>query len=137
PADMKRDYSHVMCNPPFHAGGEVSPDEMRAGALHDEAGELQAWLTVGVKRTAPGGTFTAILRSDRLGEALAALPATAVSVYPLHPHAGEAAKRVIVQVKKASRAPFQMLHGLVLHGADGAYTAEADAVLRGEKGLAL
>ena len=136
PADMKRDYDHVMCNPPFHAGGEVSPDEMRAGALHD-AGELAQWLSVGVKRAAPGGTFTAILRSDRLGEALAALPSTGVSVYPLHPHAGEAAKRVIVQVRKASRAPFQMLHGLVLHAADGAYTAEADAVLRGERGLTL
>ena len=105
PADMKRDYDHVMCNPPFHAGGEVSPDAMRAGALHDEGGELAQWLTVGVKRTAPGGTFTAILRSDRLGEALAALPATGMSVYPLHPHAGEAAKRVIVQVRKASRTP--------------------------------
>jgi tRNA1(Val) A37 N6-methylase TrmN6 len=137
PADMKRDYDHVMCNPPFHAGGEVSPDEMRAGALHDAGGELGEWLSVGVKRTAPGGTFTAILRSDRLGEALAALPQTGVSIYPLHPHAGEAAKRVIVQVKKASRAPLQMLHGLVLHDTEGAYTAEADAVLRGEARLTL
>jgi tRNA1(Val) A37 N6-methylase TrmN6 len=137
PADMKRDYDHVMCNPPFHVGGDVSPDEMRAGALHDEGGELAEWLTVGVKRTAPGGTFTAILRSDRLGEALAALPSAGVSVYPLYPHAGEAAKRVIVQVRKASRAPFQILHGLVLHKADGTYTDEADAVLRGEGRLAL
>lgn len=137
PADMKRDYDHVMCNPPFHAGGEVSLDEMRAGALHDEGGELTEWLAVGVKRTAPGGTFTCILRSDRLGEALAALPPTGVCVYPLHPHAGEAAKRVIVQARKASRAPFRMLHGLVLHEADGTYTADADAVLRGERGLAL
>jgi len=137
PPDMKRDFDHVMCNPPFHAGGDVSPDELRAGALHDEGGELAEWLIVGVKRTAPGGTFTAILRSDRMGEALAALPPTGVSVYPLHPHAGEAARRVIVQVRKASRAPLQMLHGLVLHNADGTYTAEADAVLRGERGLAL
>lgn len=137
PADMKRDYDHVICNPPFHVGGEVSPDEMRTGALHDAGGELAAWLTTGVKRAAPGGTFTCILRSDRLGEALAVLPATGVSVYPLHPHAGEAAKRVIVQVKKASRAPFQMLHGPVLHNADGTYTVEADAVLRGEQALTL
>src|SRR5262249_54074321 len=106
-------------------------------ALHDDSSELATWLTVGVKRTASGGTFTAILRSDRLGEALVALPKTGVSVCPLHPHAGEAAKRVIVQVKKASRAPVQMLHGLVLHEAGGAYTAEADAILRGERGLLL
>ena len=135
PTDMKRDYAHVMCNPPFHTGGEPSPDAIRSGALHDEDGELAAWLMAGVKRTAPGGTFTAILRSDRLGEAMAAVPSTGVSVFPLHPHAGEPAKRVILQVKKASRAPFRMLHGLVLHNVDGTYTAEADAVLRGERGL--
>ena len=137
PPDMKRDYAHVMCNPPFHAqSGERSPDAERARATHDE-GDLANWLAVGTRRTAPGGTFTAILRADRLGEALAALPATGVSVYPLYPHTGEAAKRVIVQVTKASRAPLAMLHGLVLHEADGRYTNDADAILRGEKGLTL
>jgi tRNA1Val (adenine37-N6)-methyltransferase len=136
PPDMKRDYAHVMCNPPFHAGGDVPSDALRAGALHDD-GTLTEWLAVGVKRTAPGGTFTCILRSDRMGEALAVLPATGVSVYPLHPHAGEDAKRVIVQLRKASRAPLRMLHGLVLHNADGSYTDEADEVLRGERGLTL
>jgi tRNA1(Val) A37 N6-methylase TrmN6 len=137
PSDMKRDYDHVLCNPPFHAqSGERSPDAERARATHDE-GDLANWLSVGVKRTAPGGTFTAILRADRLGEALAALPATGVIVFPLHPHVGEAAKRVIVQVTKNARSPLAMLHGLVLHDADGRYTPEADAILRGEKGLPL
>ncbi|MEJ1969650.1 MAG: DUF2007 domain-containing protein [Rhizomicrobium sp.] len=133
PADMKRDYAHVLCNPPFHGGGQ-SPDEMRAGATHDD-GALAEWLAVGVRRTVPGGTFTCILRADRMGEALGALPDTGVSAFPLHPRAGEAAKRVILQVRKASRAPFAMRHGLVLHNADGSYTPEADAVLRGEAGL--
>jgi tRNA1(Val) A37 N6-methylase TrmN6 len=137
PSEMKRDYAHAMCNPPYHGtGGEQSPDAMKAGATHDD-GELAAWLTVGVKRTAPGGTFTCILRADRMGEALAALPATGVSVFPLYPRAGEAAKRVILQAKKGARAPLAMLAGMVLHEADGAYTAAADAVLRGEAGILL
>jgi tRNA1(Val) A37 N6-methylase TrmN6 len=137
PPDMKRDYAHVMCNPPFHgADGAQSPDAMKAGATHDD-GALAAWLTVGVKRTAPGGTFTCILRADRMGEALAALPATGVSVFPLHPRVGEAAKRVILQVKKGGRAPLAMLAGLVLHEADGSYTMAADAVLRGDAGITL
>jgi tRNA1Val (adenine37-N6)-methyltransferase len=137
PPDMKRDYAHVLCNPPFHAqSGERSPDAERARATHDE-GDLANWLAVGVKRTAPGGTFTAILRADRLGEALAALPPLGVAVFPLYPRAGEAAKRVLVQATKNSRSPFAMLHGLVLHEADGRYAAEADAVLRGERGLTL
>src|SRR3569833_4569965 len=60
PADMKRDYDHVVCNPPFHAGGEVSPDEMRAGALH-VVGELAQWLSIGVKRAVLGGLFLVFL----------------------------------------------------------------------------
>jgi tRNA1(Val) A37 N6-methylase TrmN6 len=44
---------------------------------------------------------------------------------------------VIVQLRKASRAPLRMLHGLVLHNAYGSYTDEADAVLRGERWLVL
>jgi tRNA1Val (adenine37-N6)-methyltransferase len=137
PADMKHDYDHVFCNPPFHGvDGATSPDAMRAGATHDD-GALAEWLTVGVKRTAPGGAFTCILRADRMGEALAALPALGVSVFPLFPRAGEAAKRVIIQARKNARAPLAMLAGLVLHEADGSYTARADAVLRGETGIDL
>ncbi|MEI9888223.1 MAG: DUF2007 domain-containing protein [Rhizomicrobium sp.] len=137
PADMKRDYAHVMCNPPFHTqDGARSPDAMKAGATHDD-GSLAEWLNVGARRTAPGGSFTCILRADRMAEALSALPATGVSVFPLYPRAGEAAKRIVVQVKKASRAPLAMLAGLVLHEADGSYTAAADAVLRGEAALSL
>ncbi|MEI9993732.1 MAG: DUF2007 domain-containing protein [Rhizomicrobium sp.] len=137
PGDMKRDYDHVFCNPPFHgAEGNVSPDESRATATHDD-GELAAWLEVGVKRTASGGTFTCILRADRLGEALAALPAKGLRIYPLHPREGEPAKRVIVQVRKGSRAALALLRGLVLHTDDGSYTAQADAVLRGERAIGL
>ncbi len=137
PADMKRDYAHVLCNPPFHGDdGEQSPDAMKAGATHDD-GELAQWLAVGVKRTAPGGSFTCILRADRLGEALAALPTLGVSVFPLFPHAGGIAKRVIIQVRKNARTPFAILHGLVLHPTGGGYTAEAEAVLRGEAGISL
>ncbi|HEY0105748.1 MAG TPA: DUF2007 domain-containing protein [Rhizomicrobium sp.] len=137
PADMKRDYDHVFCNPPFHGGeGEASPDPMRAGALHDD-GTLSEWLAVGVKRTASGGTFTCILRADRLAEALAALPPTGVSVFPLWPREGEAAKRVILQLRKGAGAPLAIRAGMVLHGADGSYTARADAILRGRAGLEL
>ena len=131
PDDMRRDYDHVFCNPPFHgAEGETSPDAARALALQDD-GALGAWLEVGLKRTKSGGTFTAIMRADRLGEALAALPQMGLRIFPLWPRAGEAAKRVIVQMTKGSRAPLALLPGLVLHGADGSYLGEADDVLRG------
>ena len=135
PAALRRSFDHVFCNPPFHEG-EVSPDAARARALQDD-GRLAGWLAAGLKRTVSGGTFTAILRADRLGEALAALPEGGVTVFPLWPRAGVAAKRVVVQVRQGSRAPLAILPGLVLHESDGRYTEEADAVLRDGNALFL
>ncbi|HEX4177844.1 MAG TPA: methyltransferase [Rhizomicrobium sp.] len=136
PPDLKRDFDQVFCNPPFHGEGQVSPDAARATALSD-GGRLSDWLKIGLQRTVSGGFFTAIIRTDRLAEALAALPAESVNILPLWPRAGEAAKRVIVQVRKGSRAPFALLPGLVLHQADGAWTEGAEAVLRRGAALAL
>jgi len=136
PQDLKREFTHVFSNPPFHGEGMAAPDAGRRRALQDE-GRLQDWLETGAKRTVSGGTFTAIIRADRLGEALAVLPATGVILFPLWPRAGEPAKRVILQLRKGSGAPLAVLPGLVLHGADGRFTPEADAVLRDGASLAL
>ncbi|HEY5338071.1 MAG TPA: methyltransferase [Rhizomicrobium sp.] len=137
PPDLRRAFDHVMCNPPFHGeDGHVSPDAGRARALQDR-GSLGSWLTNGMKRVVSHGTFTAILRADRLGEALAALGEQGVSIFPLWPRAGEPAKRVIVQVIKASRAPQALLPGLVLHESDGRYTRAANAILRDGAALTL
>jgi len=136
PTELKRDFDQVFCNPPFHGEGQVSPDQARAVALMDE-GRLEEWLGIGLQRTVSGGFFTAILRADRLNQALAALPEKGVAVFPLWPKAGEAAKRVIVQARKGSNAPFALLPGLVLHQVNGAWTPEADDVLRRGNPLAL
>jgi tRNA1(Val) A37 N6-methylase TrmN6 len=137
PVDMRREFDHVFTNPPFHGGdGHLPPDAQRAEATHDH-GALAEWLAVGMKRTRSGGTFTCVFRVDRLGEALAALPPTGLTLLPLFPRAGETAKRMIVQVVKGSRAPLSLLPGLVLHQADGGYTAEADSILRVAKNLSL
>jgi tRNA1(Val) A37 N6-methylase TrmN6 len=58
-------------------------------------------------------------------------------VAPLHPRAGASATRVIVQGVKGSKAPMQLLHGLVLHDASGRFTPEAEAVLRNGASLPL
>lgn len=130
----KQDFDHVFTNPPFHEG-ERSPDEMRALALQDE-GQLADWLRAGLKRTRSNGSFTAILSASRLGEALNAVPHRGATVIPLWPKQGVDAKRVILRLRKSSRAPLSFSHGIVLHEADGRYTAEADAILRGFKAIA-
>jgi tRNA1(Val) A37 N6-methylase TrmN6 len=136
PTELKRDFDQVFCNPPFHGEGHASPDAARAAALMD-GGRLGDWLKTGLQRTISGGFFTAILRADRLNEALAALPEKGVAAFPLYPRAGEMPKRVIVQARKGSAAPFALLPGLVLHRGDGGWTPEADDVLRRGNALAL
>ena len=136
PQEWKREYEAVLMNPPFHGEGQSSPDPARARALMDH-GLLRDWLEAGLKRTVSGGSLTVILRADRLNEALAVLPGAGMTVLPLWPKPGEAARRVLVQVRKGARAPFRLLPGLILHDASGAYTPEADAILRGEGALAL
>lgn len=128
PAALKREFAHVFCNPPFHEG-ETSPDAGRDRALRDD-GRLGDWLTAGMRRTKVGGTFTTIVRADRLSETLSYLPTRGVSILPLWPRDGVAAKRVIVQVRKGAGAAQALLPGLVLHQADGRYTPQAEAVLR-------
>ena len=137
PAELRRAFDHVMLNPPFHTSeGETPPDAARARALHDD-GMLAAWLTAGMKRVVSNGTLTAILRADRLREALDALGDRGVAVFPLWPRSGEPAKRVIVQAIKGSHAPFALLPGLVLHGEGNAFTRGANAVLRDGANLRL
>jgi tRNA1(Val) A37 N6-methylase TrmN6 len=44
---------------------------------------------------------------------------------------------VIVRARRGGKAPLQLLPALVLHDRDGAkHTAQAEAILRGEAGLA-
>jgi tRNA1Val (adenine37-N6)-methyltransferase len=136
PQSLKLEFAHVFSNPPFHGEGMAAPDAARRRALQDE-GRLTDWLETGIRRTISGGTFTTIIRADRLGEALAVLPTTGIAVFPLWPRAGEPAKRVILQLRKGSGAPLAVLAGLVLHGAGGHFTPEADAILRDGASLAL
>jgi tRNA1Val (adenine37-N6)-methyltransferase len=136
PPAWKREYDCVLMNPPFHGAGEASPDPARARALMDH-GALGDWLEAGLKRTVSGGSFTAILHAGRFAEALSALPHAGLIAFPLWPKKGEAASRILVQVRKSSGAPFRLLPGLVLHESDGAYTKEAEQILRGQGALAL
>lgn len=137
PALLKHEFAQVFSNPPFHAeDGEASPHEGRRRARQD-GGRLSDWLETGLKRTVSGGTFTTIIRADRLAEALSVLPGGGITVYPLWPRAGDPAKRVIVRTRKGAHTPLTLLPGLVLHEADGQFTPETEGILRGGGSLAL
>ncbi len=69
--------------------------------------------------------MTAILSA--IGSRLGAL-----ALLPVHPTIGAGAHRLLVAGVKGSKAPLRIAPGLILHGADGQLTAEADAIHRGE-----
>ncbi len=131
----------VMMNPPFleAARADPSPQPDKRAATVESDTTLADWIDAGLSLLEPGGTLTLIQRADRLGEALAALRrrAGAVVVFPLWPKAGEPAKRVLVQARLGRRTPLTLAAGLVLHEADGQYTAAAQSVLRDGAALAL
>lgn len=134
PKELRREFDHVFVNPPFHgAAGRASPLAKRARAMKDRVG-LEAWIHAGLKRTRSGGTLTMIVRADRLHQCLCG-PMDEVSVFPLWPRDGVAAKRVLVQWRKARRGGLKLLPGLVLHDEKG-FRPEADAVLRGDARIA-
>jgi tRNA1(Val) A37 N6-methylase TrmN6 len=134
-------YDEVLANPPYHASGSVRlglGGEKSAAHVMPE-GALSDWIRFFANVTAPKGRLTLIYTPQSLPELLPLLERRfgAISIYPLFPRAGEEAVRVIVQARKGSRQGLRIRAGLVLHEADGRYTAQAEEVLRKGKGFEL
>ncbi|CAA7620548.1 tRNA1(Val) (adenine(37)-N6)-methyltransferase [Magnetospirillum sp. UT-4] len=133
-------FHHVLTNPPWYEPGSVQDpeaDSKRIGHVEGEV-DLAAWLAAALRRVRPRGHLWVVHRADRLGDILAALAPLRVGgvrVFPLWPKAGQPATRVVVAARKDVRTPLEVLPGLVLHHADGSYTAGAESVLRGASPL--
>lgn len=128
-----RVFDHAFANPPWHdPGGTPSPDIGRAAAKRASPGLLGAWTAALAAALRPRGTLSLIVPAACLGEAVVALTTAKcaeVTVIPLWPRAGSAAKLVILRGVRLGRGPCTMLPGLTLH-ADAGYSAAAEAVLR-------
>ena len=136
-------FHQVAVNPPFLDAYSADPPPYGAKREANVEGvaRLADWVSFALSMTAPDGGITFIHRAERLGELLCALEGKVggIVVFPLWPRAGKPAKRALVSACKGSSASLRMAPGLVLHNddSDGAFTAEAQAVLRGGKGLEL
>ncbi len=128
-----KSFDHVMANPPFltRGAGRLPANAGKAAATVETHAVLDDWIRVAATMVRPGGTVTLIHRADRLDAILSSLAGRlgAVTVYPLWPHPSRPAKRILVSARSGSAAPMRLLPGLVLHW-NGAFSAEADAVLR-------
>lgn len=127
-------FDAVMTNPPFlHAAAATAgPNEGKARAIALDAEDESDWFRSALSLLKPKGALTVIHRADALGRILSYLtPGTGgFQITPLHPAAGEAATRIVVNAIKGSRAPLQLLPGIVLHKSDGGFTPEVERVLR-------
>lgn len=134
-------FDHVMANPPFlEAGtGTLPPVAGKALAVAEAAADLAIWLRAALLLVRPRGSVTFIHRADRLDALLGALAGRAggIVVFPLWPGVGKPAKRVLVRARRGIATPLVLSAGLVLHGPDGRYTADAEAVLRDAAALVL
>jgi tRNA1(Val) A37 N6-methylase TrmN6 len=127
-------FSHAMANPPFHEDGKStpSPNLLKAQAHAFGANDLELWVKVLHAMVANRGTVTLIHKAEMLSRLLQLMEQRFgdIRVSPLHPRRGAAATRVLIQGVKGSKAPTQLLPGLVLHEQAGRFTADAEAVLR-------
>lgn len=134
-------FPHVMANPPFLEAGTASPLPHAGKAAANVEGEadLAAWVRFALAMARPKGSITLIHRADRLEQLLAQLSGRTgeIVVFPLWAGRDKPAKRIIIRARKGVATPTRLTPGLVLHEADGRYTAAADAVLRGGAALVL
>lgn len=133
-------FDQVAVNPPYHdsARHRPSPNPIKAGANLDREAGLAVAVASARRSLKHKGRLTLVHRADTLGEILAALDGFGeATICPLWPKAGRPAKRVIVSARKGVKGGGCLLPGLVLHGEDGGYTAEAAAVLEAGAPLSL
>ncbi|MEM7243419.1 MAG: methyltransferase [Pseudomonadota bacterium] len=140
PSDLRtQEFDHVMTNPPFYDAGKGSdPDNALKADAHVMGQPLSEWIAACLRRVKSGGTFTIIMRAEKLDEILAATRTKlgAIQALPIAPRAGAPAKRVIVQGIKGRQTPMKLLAPLIMHQGtqhekDGdSYTKEARSILR-------
>jgi len=128
------DVDHAFANPPWYdPAGTPSPDMRRRLARQVYGAGLPGWARALVGAVRVGGTVTLILPERQGPEALRALDAAGCgegTLVPLWPKHGRPARIVLVQGRRGSRRPGRITRGLALHEEHGAYTPEAEAILR-------
>ncbi len=135
-----RSFDGVLANPPYQDSGQAAPpDASKAIANREGAAGLEDWVRLAERVLKPKGWLAIIHRADRIDALCAALHPSFgdVRLLPLWPKAGRPARRAIVLARKGVRSPAALLPGLVLHAESGAFTAEAEAILRDGAALPL
>ncbi len=130
---------HAFANPPYWPSGTPPPQALRSAATHESSAALASWAGFLAAALRDKGTLSLVLPAARFDAGIAAVLAAgcgAVTLLPVVPRCGDAAKRVLIRARKGGRAPARLLPPFVLHEADGRFTDAAEGVLRGGAALA-
>lgn len=134
-------FAHVMANPPYLEASHhtASPTAQKAQSHGEGEATLEHWIRFALLMVRPKGTVTFVYRADRLDAILSHFAGKIgdIVIYPLWPGKDKPAKRVLVRGCKNAHGPLRLAPGMVLHGADGRFTASAEAILRDAEGLTL
>jgi tRNA1(Val) A37 N6-methylase TrmN6 len=132
--DSAAQFDHAFANPPWHhPDGTASPDVRRERGKRAGETTFRDWAHKLARALRTRGTLTFVVAASVLSDCITAFEAAgcgSLSLFPLWPRAGTAAKLVILQGVRAGRGPTRLLPGLILHESDGSFTTAADAVLR-------
>ena len=131
--DLHGQFDHVMMNPPYNdeARHDASPDASRRMANIAETTDLRRWLICATQALKADGLLTFIHRADRIEEILGLLSGIygATHIKPIIPRVKNQPRRVIFRTVMGGKYKPIFYAPLALHE-DGAYTPEADAILR-------
>ncbi|MGL5784449.1 MAG: tRNA1(Val) (adenine(37)-N6)-methyltransferase [Alphaproteobacteria bacterium] len=137
--NLDTQFDHVMSNPPFlrKNQGDAFISQDKAQATVESLTDLKTWIQACLRHLKPKGTLTLIFRADRADELITLLyqESGSLSLTPLLPKEGSPARRIIVSYQKGSKAPFELRAGRVLHEATGAFTQQAQYILREGRAL--
>ncbi len=131
PAHLASKAWDVVCaNPPYRpaGSGRIASDDERAAARHELAGTFVAFLSAAAGLLTGGGRFFVVFPAERLTELLVELRVQRLEPKRLrmvHARAGEPAKLVLVESRKAGRPGLKVEPPLyVYQGKDRDYTSE-------------
>jgi tRNA1(Val) A37 N6-methylase TrmN6 len=128
-------FDHVITNPPFYDEHKAisPPNQSKSVAhMHRGNGSIEKWIENAITFIKPKGSFTIVYPAESLDDLLSWLcgPLGNVTIFPLWPGNGKAAKRILLTGQKGASGPVKLLPGLRLHAPPRRYAPEAEAVLR-------
>lgn len=127
-----RCFDCIVTNPPFYDPDNFRSSEKKLTA-NFETVNIKSWISFCIKRLKNRGNFYIIHIPEKLGAILTALGDLVgkIEITPIHSHANQAAKRILISCKKGSREQLKILPGIISHQENNEYSGTLLSILNG------